>query len=83
MMRLFTLVAVIGLSIWSLPPAFGKTDSDTLTKKEAVELALKEYSGKTLKITDQGSYYIIRILGSNGRVLDVQVDKKTGAVRKD
>ncbi|CCQ11765.1 hypothetical protein PALB_26660 [Pseudoalteromonas luteoviolacea B = ATCC 29581] len=82
-MRLFALVVVIGLWSVSLPGAFGKTGSDTLTKKQAVALALKEYNGRTLKITDNGSYYVIRILRDSGRVLDVQVDKKSGAVKKD
>jgi uncharacterized membrane protein YkoI len=82
-MRTIICIALLLITLTLSPFAVGDSDSNTVSKKQAVELALKEYSGKTLKITDQGSYYVIRILRDNGRVLDVQVDKKTGAVRKD
>jgi uncharacterized membrane protein YkoI len=82
-MRTFICFALLLVAITLSPLALSESESDTINKKQAVELALKEYSGRTLKITDQGTYYVIRILRDNGRVLDVQVDKKTGAVRKD
>lgn len=82
-MRTFICMALLLATLTLSPWALSDSDSNTVSKKQAVELALKEYGGKTLKITDHGSYYVIRILRDNGRVLDVQVDKKTGAVRKD
>jgi uncharacterized membrane protein YkoI len=82
-MRTIISIALTVIILFLSPFVIADTDSNTVSKKQAVELALKEYSGRTLKITDQGTYYVVRILRDNGRVLDVQVDKKTGAVRKD
>jgi uncharacterized membrane protein YkoI len=82
-MRTIISIALTVIILFLSPSVFADSESNTVSKKQAVELALKEYSGKTLKITDEGTYYVVRILRDNGRVLDVQVDKKTGAVRKD
>jgi uncharacterized membrane protein YkoI len=82
-MRTIISIALTVIFLFLSPSVFADGESNTVSKKQAVELALKEYSGKTLKITDEGTYYVVRILRDNGRVLDVQVDKKTGAVRKD
>lgn len=54
-----------------------------ISKKQAVVIAKKLEDGKTLKITDQNDIYTVRILKSNGHVVDVHVNKKTGEVKKD
>ncbi|MDK1289913.1 PepSY domain-containing protein [Pseudoalteromonas umbrosa] len=56
---------------------------DTISKKEAVQLATTEQPGKTLKISLEGDYFIVRILQSDGRIVDVKVHKITGEVKKD
>ncbi|CAM4145640.1 PepSY domain-containing protein [Pseudoalteromonas byunsanensis] len=57
--------------------------SKPISKRQAVELALAECQGRTLKITEQSDDYIVRILRDDGRVVDIRVDKKTGTVKKD
>ncbi|MBD1581653.1 PepSY domain-containing protein [Pseudoalteromonas sp. S16_S37] len=54
-----------------------------IDKKQAIELALAQYQGRTLKITEQSDSFVVRILQTDGRVIDIHVDKKTGAVTKD
>ncbi|MFC3034642.1 PepSY domain-containing protein [Pseudoalteromonas fenneropenaei] len=81
-MKYLLMLAVAASLFITSPMALGFTD-DAITKKQAVELALKEYKGRTLKISDHNDYYVVRILQDDGRVIDVQVDKKTGEVRKD
>jgi uncharacterized membrane protein YkoI len=63
--------------------AVEKEASDLVTKKQAVELALDNYAGRTLKITENTDSYVVRILQNDGHVVDIRVDKKTGTVKKD
>ncbi|MCG7535853.1 PepSY domain-containing protein [Pseudoalteromonas sp. OOF1S-7] len=56
---------------------------DTISKKQAVKLATDLYSGKTLKISKQGDYYVVRILLDDGRIIDLKVHQVTGEVKKD
>ena len=54
-----------------------------ISKKKAVILAKAETDGKTLKITEQAKFYTVRILKSDGHVVDLHINKKTGEVKKD
>ncbi|MGO2011468.1 MAG: PepSY domain-containing protein [Pseudoalteromonas sp.] len=54
-----------------------------VSKKQAVELAKGSQHGKTLKITEQTNVYTVRILKTDGHVIDVHINKKTGKVKKD
>ncbi|ASM50261.1 hypothetical protein PESP_a2267 [Pseudoalteromonas espejiana DSM 9414] len=54
-----------------------------ISKKKAVILAKEETDGKTLKITEQAKFYTVRILKSDGHVVDLHINKKTGEVKKD
>jgi uncharacterized membrane protein YkoI len=54
-----------------------------IDKKQAISLALAEYAGKTLKVSETKDYFVVRILQDDGRIIDLQVDKKTGKVKKD
>jgi uncharacterized membrane protein YkoI len=58
-------------------------DGENINKKQAIELALTQYQGRTLKITEQNDSFVVRILQTDGRVIDIRVDKKTGTVTKD
>lgn len=60
-----------------------KTDKGEISKQDAVVLAKKTINGKTLKITEKTNYYTVRILKSDGHVVDLQVNKKTGEVKKE
>ena len=54
-----------------------------ISKKKAVILAKKTIGGKTLKITEKTDFYTVRILKSDGHVVDLHINKKTGEVKKD
>ncbi|WP_440055856.1 PepSY domain-containing protein [Pseudoalteromonas sp. T1lg65] len=83
MRLLLTLPALVLVFAVSGADASNPKKEQTISKKEAVALALDKYSGKTLKISEQGENFIIRILQSDGRVIDLKVNKKTGKVEKD
>ncbi|WP_404340376.1 PepSY domain-containing protein [Pseudoalteromonas mariniglutinosa] len=64
--------------------AYSATDQKPqVSKKQAVALAEEAEDGKTLKITEQKNVYTVRILKTDGRVVDILVNKKTGKVKKD
>ncbi|MBH0056560.1 PepSY domain-containing protein [Pseudoalteromonas sp. SWXJZ94C] len=54
-----------------------------VNKKKAVILAKETIGGKTLKITEKTDFYTVRILKSDGHVVDLHINKKTGEVKKD
>ena len=75
---------VLFLSVCSTnSQAASQGNKTEINKKQAVETAKKIEDGKTLKITVLNDIYTVRILKSDGHVVDVHVNKKTGEVKKD
>ena len=67
----------------SFQAAASNKQADEVSKKQAVLIAKKAEDGRTLKITEQEKVYTVRILKTNGHVVDIHVNKKTGEVKKD
>jgi uncharacterized membrane protein YkoI len=82
-MRLIVVGLIVCLSLSVLPHTAGAKEITNINKKQAISLALAEYTGKTLKVTENKDFYIVRILQKDGRIIDLKVDKKTGKVKKD
>ncbi|KZN68750.1 PepSY domain-containing protein [Pseudoalteromonas luteoviolacea] len=83
-MQLPNCLAVMFLvCVMAVSPVQAKDTQDTISKKEAVQLATTKQPGKTLKISLEGDFYVVRILQSDGRIIDVKVHKVTGEVKKD
>jgi uncharacterized membrane protein YkoI len=78
------LFSILLLSFALLTSSFSmQANPDKVDKKQAIALATKTHAGKTLKVTEQSSHFIVRILQKDGRIIDLKVDKKTGKVEKD
>ncbi|QTL34513.1 PepSY domain-containing protein [Pseudoalteromonas viridis] len=77
------LAATLICCVLAFQPAQATEKQDTISKKQAVKLATDKYSGKTLKISKQGEYYVVRILLDDGRIIDLKVHQVTGEVKKD
>jgi uncharacterized membrane protein YkoI len=60
-----------------------KVSKTEISKKKAVTLAKQTTDGKTLKITERINFYTVRILKTDGHVVDLKINKKTGEVKKD
>ena len=60
-----------------------KKVNQPVDKKKAVILAKQSIGGKTIKITEKPEFYTVRILKSDGHVVDLHINKKTGEVKKD
>ena len=63
------VAAVLGLP--SLQPAHAAECS----ANEAGKIAVKRYGGKTLSVSPDGDYLIVRLQLPDGRVIDVAVDR--------
>ncbi|MDX3772906.1 PepSY domain-containing protein [Chromatiaceae bacterium AAb-1] len=71
--------------LWFLPQnlsAHGITDK-TVTKEQATQLAQQRYPGRIVKVQTESRYYRVRLLQSDGRVITVLVDIRTGQVQRD
>ena len=52
------------------------------TKSEAAKKAQQKVSGRVLKVDQNKSKYRVKVLQKSGRVVSVDVDKKSGKVSK-
>ncbi len=83
-MRLFySLCCSLILALSSPLFAADKAQPAVTSKKQAIEIAQKQESGKVLKITEQNNTFTVRILKPKGRVIDVIINKKDGQIKKD
>ena len=82
-MRLTLIGLIVGLSLSLVSATVIASNKTNIDKKQAITLALAKYSGKTLKVSEENTYFVVRILQQDGRIVDLKVDKKTGKVKKD
>jgi uncharacterized membrane protein YkoI len=52
-----------------------------LTKSEAAERARKAENGRVLKVEQTSKSYRVKVLKKSGRVVSVDVDKRSGNVK--
>jgi len=82
-MRLTLVGFVVSLSLSLMSATVIANNKANIDKKQAITLALAEYAGKTLKVSEENTYFVVRILQKDGRIVDLKIDKKTGKVKKD
>lgn len=54
----------------------------SLSKSEAAEKAQKKVRGRVLKVEQDRDNYRVKVLKKSGRVVSVDVDKKSGQVKR-
>lgn len=77
---------VLLLFTLSLTPVFSSAadaPKQQITKEQATKLAQQHYPGKIVKVNTDSRYYRVRVLQSDGRVITVLVDSKTGQIHRD
>lgn len=52
-------------------------------KTEAAKKARQQVNGRVLKVDQNKSRYRVKVLQKTGRVISVDIDKKSGKVTKD
>tara|TARA_R110002126_G_scaffold10245_9_gene46469 strand:+ start:5468 stop:5725 length:258 start_codon:yes stop_codon:yes gene_type:complete len=80
-----TLLLLILLSVVMSGPKAMALDNKNVavTKEQATMLAQQRYPGKVLKVQTESQHYRVRLLQSDGRVVTVLVNIRTGQVKRD
>lgn len=76
---MFLLACCILVVLSVLAPAHGQ-QPDVMTKKQAVVQVQQQVPGRVLKITDAGDIYRVKLLQKSGRVITVEINKRTGSI---
>lgn len=58
-------------------------DKQTINKKQAAAIVTKEVPGKIIHVQETKQFYKVRVLRPKGKLVDVNVDKKQGKIKKD
>jgi uncharacterized membrane protein YkoI len=78
----FLIVCLTAISLNSAPVSALDTKSVPKTKSEAAKKAQQKISGRVLKVDQNKNKYRVKVLQKSGRVVSVDVDKKSGKVSK-
>jgi uncharacterized membrane protein YkoI len=74
------IVCLTALSLSSVFVSAQETKIAPQTKSEAAKKAQQKVSGRVLKVDQNKSKYRVKVLQKSGRVVSVDVDKKSGKV---
>ncbi|MFT4926779.1 MAG: putative membrane protein YkoI [Phenylobacterium sp.] len=75
------IIAVLITCLLQLPIS-GVANARGVDKNQALNAVKRKYPGKVIKITNAKNHYQVRLLQKNGRVVNVNVDKKSGKIVK-
>ncbi|CAD5282039.1 conserved exported hypothetical protein [Alteromonas sp. 38] len=83
MVNILRAVALmLALFIGSGGSAYAQQEkSGELSKSQAVERARKAESGRVLRVSQTNQKYRVKVLKESGRVVSVDVDKRSGKVK--
>ena len=78
----FMIVCLTAISLSFTPVCAQNTKLVPKTKSEAAKKAQQKVNGRVLKVDQSKSRYRVKVLQKSGRVVSVDVDKKSGKVSK-
>jgi len=82
MLSFRALSLVFALLISSVGAAYGQQQQNgEITKSQAAERARNAENGRVLKIDQTKQKYRVKVLKKSGRVVSVDVDKRSGSVK--
>ena len=77
----FTSLLIV-LSLLVSPVSVAQSKSKGINKEQAVKKAQQQVKGRVLKVDRRNSKYRVKMLQKSGRVVNVDVDRKSGKVTK-
>jgi uncharacterized membrane protein YkoI len=77
------IVCLTAISLSSFSVSAQNNQTAPKTKSEAAKKAQQKVSGRVLKVDQNKSKYRVKVLQKSGRVVSVDVDKKSGKVSKN
>ena len=79
----FIIVCLTAISLSSLPVSAQDKPKAPTSKSEAAKKAQQKVSGRVLRVDQNKSKYRVKVLQKSGRVVSVNVDKKSGKVSQE
>lgn len=80
-LRILVFCAALALS--SVAPAMAlQSNGGDISKSEAAERARLAVDGRVLKVEQTSQNYRVKVLKKSGRVVSVEVDKRSGKVKQ-
>lgn len=76
------LITALLLCLVATSQAQTRENKRLLDKSQAAQKAQQRYNGRVLKVDQQKDKYRVKVLQKSGRVVSVDVDKKSGFVSK-
>jgi len=73
-----SVILVIALAFSCVTTSFAQQQSNEISKSQAAEKARSIESGRVLKIDQTRQKYRVKVLKKSGRVVSVDVDKRSG-----
>ena len=73
---------LVAFSLLVSPVSNAQSKSKGIDKEQAVRKAQQQVKGRVLKVDQGKSKYRVKVLQKSGRVVNVDVDKKSGKVTK-
>ncbi|HEY0924585.1 MULTISPECIES: PepSY domain-containing protein [Rheinheimera] len=83
MLRTKVLLIITALLFSAATAAMTSPKRPAVTKEQAATLAQQRYPGKIVKVQTEQQNYRIRVLQSDGRVVTVLVDGRSGQVQRE
>jgi len=80
-LRILVFCAALALSSVAPAMAFQSSGGD-ISKSEAAERARLAVDGRVLKVEQTSQNYRVKVLKKSGRVVSVEVDKRSGKVKQ-
>jgi uncharacterized membrane protein YkoI len=74
------IICLTAISLSSISVSAQNTKTAPKTKSEAAKKVQQKVNGRVLKVDQNKSKYRVKVLQKSGRVVSVDVDKKSGEV---
>tara|TARA_R110000772_G_scaffold218887_1_gene329459 strand:+ start:2005 stop:2280 length:276 start_codon:yes stop_codon:yes gene_type:complete len=75
-------VLLISLSMGLFGLVYAQDDNAKIDKSQAAQKAQQQVQGRVLKVDQSKNKYRVKVLQKSGRVVNVDVDKRSGRVLK-
>ena len=78
--RLSTILTLLIAACLFATPPLAMAQTKAIDKAQAIKKAQQRVKGRVLKVDQQNSKYRVKMLQKSGRVISVDVDKRSGKV---
>ncbi len=81
-LQMMGIVTLLAVSSGPLMAQQNERQQDTLDRAQAAARAQQQVKGRVLRVDQAGNKYRVKVLKKSGRVVSVDVDKRSGQVRQ-